>query len=62
MSGHLLPGLEPNGVPKNLMNTVYPFHYNDYEELLKIVNENDIGVIKMEVMRNYGPENDFLQK
>ena len=62
LSGHLLPGLEPNGVPKNLMNTVYPFHYNDYEELLKIVNENDIGVIKMEVMRNYGPENDFLQK
>ncbi len=62
LSGHLLPGLEPNGVPKNLMNTVYPFHYNDYEELLKIVNENDIGVIKMEVVRNYGPENDFLQK
>jgi glutamate-1-semialdehyde aminotransferase len=61
LSGHLLPGLNPNGVPKNLKNTVYPFHYNNYDELLLIVNNNEIGVIKMEVVRNYGPENDFLQ-
>jgi glutamate-1-semialdehyde 2,1-aminomutase len=62
LSGHLLPGLSPNGVPKNLKNTVYPFHYNNFEELLEIVNENEIGVIKMEVVRNFGPENNFLQK
>jgi len=62
LSGHLLPGLSPNGVPKNLKDTVYPFHYNNYEELLSIVNNNDIGVIKMEVMRNFGPEDNFLQK
>jgi glutamate-1-semialdehyde 2,1-aminomutase len=62
LSGHLLPGLTPNGVPKNLKDTVYPFHYNNYDELLKIVNQNDIGVIKMEVVRNFGPEDNFLQK
>jgi glutamate-1-semialdehyde 2,1-aminomutase len=62
LSSHLLSGLNPNGVPKNLKDTVYPFHYNDFEELLSIVDANDIGVIKMEVMRNFGPEDNFLQK
>ena len=61
LSNHLLSGLNPDGVPKNLKNTVFPFMYNDIEELHSIVNENDIGVIKMEVVRNYGPENDFLK-
>ena len=62
LSGHLLPGLDTAGVPKNLKNTVSPFHYNDFEELEKLVSDNEIGVIKMEVVRNFGPENNFLQK
>jgi len=62
LSSHLLSGLSPTGVPKNLKNTVYPFSYNHYEELLSIVENNEIGVIKMEVVRNFGPENNFLQK
>ena len=62
LSGHLLPGLNPNGVPKNLKDTVLPFHYNNYEELLALVENNDIGVIKMEVVRNFGPEDNFLVK
>jgi glutamate-1-semialdehyde 2,1-aminomutase len=62
LDDHLLPGLKPKGVPKNLKNTVYPFTYNDYEQLLSICDNNDIGVIKMEVIRNRGPENNFLQK
>ena len=62
LSNHLLPGLSPNGVPKDLKNTVYPFNYNNFEELLDIVSNNDIGVIKMEVERNFGPEDNFLQK
>ena len=61
-SGHLLAGLSPNGVPKSLKDTVYPFNYNNYEELLSIVENNDIGVIKMEVVRNFGPEDNFLHK
>ena len=62
LSGHLIPGLSPKGVPKNLKNTVFPFHYNNYNELLEIVENNNIGVIKMEVVRNFGPEDNFLQK
>lgn len=62
LDGHLLPGLEPNGVPRNLKGTVFPFNYNNYEELETLVNAHDIGVIKMEVVRNMGPENNFLHK
>ena len=62
LSGHLLPGLNPLGVPKALKDTVLPFHYNNFEELLDLVENHDIGVIKMEVIRSFGPENNFLQK
>lgn len=62
LAGHLLPGLEPKGVPQNLRGTVYPFNYNNFEELETLVNKHDIGVIKMEVVRNMGPEDNFLQK
>lgn len=62
LDGHLLPGLEPNGVPRNLRGTVFPFNYNNIEELEALVRDQDIGVIKMEVARNMGPENNFLQK
>ena len=62
LSGHLLSGLNPNGVPRNLKDTVYPFNYNDYDMLTDIVTKNDIGVIKMEVVRNYRPNDDFLKK
>ncbi len=62
LDGHLLPGLEPNGVPRNLRGTVLPFNYNRYAELEALVNTHDIGVIKMEVVRNQGPEDNFLHK
>ena len=28
LDGHLLPGLDPAGVPRNLAGTMFPFHYN----------------------------------
>ncbi len=62
LAGHLLPGLNPSGVPQNLRNTTFPFNYNDFKELENLVNTRNIGVIKMEVSRNMGPEDDFLQK
>ena len=62
LAGHLLPGLEPNGVPANLRGTVFPFNYNNFAELETLVNTHDIGVIKMEVVRNMGPEDNFLHK
>ena len=62
LSKHLIPGLSPKGVPKSLKETVFPFEYNDYDALTKIIENHDIGVIKMEVIRNFGPENNFLLK
>ncbi len=62
LAGHLLPGLEPKGVPQSLRGTVFPFNYNNYVELEALVNTHDIGVIKMEVVRNKGPEDNFLHK
>jgi glutamate-1-semialdehyde 2,1-aminomutase len=62
LAGHLLPGLEPKGVPQNLRGSVVPFHYNNFPELETLVREHDIGVIKMEVSRNTGPQDGFLHK
>lgn len=62
LAGHLLPGLDPRGVPQNLRGTVFPFNYNKFDELEALVNQHDIGVIKMEVVRNMGPEDNFLHK
>jgi glutamate-1-semialdehyde 2,1-aminomutase len=62
LAGHLLPGLEPKGVPRSLQGTVLPFRYNDFAQLQAIVDEHQVGVIKMEVARNMGPQDGFLQK
>ena len=62
LAGHLLPGLDPAGVPQNLQGSAIPFNYNNFQELLSIVEEHNIGVIKMEVSRNMGPQDNFLQK
>ncbi len=62
LDGHLLPGLKPQGVPRNLKGTVFPFTYNNFTELEALVNAQDIGVIKMEVVRNLEPEDNFLHK
>jgi glutamate-1-semialdehyde 2,1-aminomutase len=62
LDGHLLPGLQPNGVPRDLKGSVLTFRYNEFEELQALLDTHDIGAIKMEVSRNMGPENGFLQK
>jgi glutamate-1-semialdehyde 2,1-aminomutase len=58
----ILPGLSVSGIPKALSNTTFPFKYNDYEGLLRLVIEQDIGTIKMEVKRNFEPKDHFLKK
>jgi len=62
LSSHLMGGLEAKGVPKNLQDTAFPFTYNNLEELNHILNNHDIGAIKMEVSRNFKPKNKFLEK
>lgn len=62
LDGHLLPGLEPVGVPRFLKGSALPFNYNKIGELENIIENNDIGVIVMEPLRNHEPEDGFLEK
>jgi glutamate-1-semialdehyde 2,1-aminomutase len=59
---HLMSGLNYDGIPENLKNTSFPFPYNNFEYLIKLINKKKIGIIKMEVMRNKEPQDNFLQK
>ena len=62
LDGQLLPGLKPLGVPRGLKGTAIPFNYNRIDELRRIVEVNDVGVIIAEPIRHHEPENDFLGK
>lgn len=62
LDGHLLPGLEPLGVPRGLLGTAIPFHYNNIDELEEIFKENkDVGVIVLEPIRHDEPKKGFLE-
>jgi glutamate-1-semialdehyde aminotransferase len=63
LDGHLLPGLEPAGVPRGLTGTAIPFRYNHLEELQAIVAENrdEIAAIVMEPLRAHDPAPGFLE-
>ena len=62
LGAHLMSGLEPNGVPKELKNTSIPFEYNNFKQIEKISSQNKLAAIKMEVQRNFPPKNNFLKK
>ena len=59
---HLMSGLNYDGIPENLKNTSFPFPYNNFEYLVKLINKKKIGIIKMEVMRSFEPKDIFLKK
>ena len=64
LDGHLLPGLEPKGVPRELRGTSRPFKYNDLASLDEALAQLDgnLAAIVMEPMRSQTPKDDFLQK
>jgi glutamate-1-semialdehyde 2,1-aminomutase len=63
LAEHLLPGLDPVGVPKVLQGTAFPFRYNHLQDLIDIVakHKKDLGVIVMESIRGQKPQKDFLE-
>ena len=62
LDGHLLPGIPTAGVPSVLRGTSIPFHYNDFEEIENIIrNTPDLAAVKMEVCRNFGPAEGYLE-
>ncbi len=62
LDGHLLPGLSPNGVPRHLKASSYPFKYNDVEGLNILLSEHkgSVGTIVLEAIRNEIPKKEFL--
>jgi glutamate-1-semialdehyde aminotransferase len=62
LKDHLLPGLDPAGVPQSLENTSKPFHYNEANELEAIAAEDDLAAIVMEPIRYKKPEDGFLER
>jgi glutamate-1-semialdehyde 2,1-aminomutase len=63
LDGHLLPGLEPKGVPRGLLGTAMPFRYNHLEELEDIVREHGRGLaaIIIEPVRRNDPLPGYLE-
>jgi len=63
LEGHLLPGLNPRGVPKSLHGTAIPFRYNRLDDLHSVIqaNKGEIAAISMEPIRNIQPDDGFLE-
>jgi glutamate-1-semialdehyde 2,1-aminomutase len=64
LDAHLLPGLEPRGVPRGLHGTALPFHYNRLDQLKSIVDAHgdELAAIVMEPQRGSEPAPGFLEQ
>jgi glutamate-1-semialdehyde 2,1-aminomutase len=63
LDGQLMPGLEPNGVPRGLAGTAIPFHFNDIDSLRETIRgkESEIAAIIIEPARGEEAPNEYLQ-
>lgn len=64
LDGHLLPGLQPLGVPRELRGTAVPFWYNNIESFEQALRqlEGRVAAVVMEPMRSQPPRDGFLEK
>ena len=64
LDGHLLPGLEPCGVPRSLRGSTIPFSYNNINSFKEILHQyqSEIAAVVMEPIRNYLPAENFLEE
>ena len=62
LASHLLPGIEPIGVPKALEGTAIPFPYGDLNALGELLDEHraEVAAIIMEPMRTEHPPEGYL--
>jgi len=63
LDGHLIPGLNPAGVPRELEGTSIPFTYNDIESFIRAIDQggSNLAAIVMEPMRSQQPNPQFIQ-
>lgn len=64
LRGHLLPGLDPTGVPGELRGTAHTWHYEKPEELAAIIAEHgdELAAVVMEPCRSHEPDPAFLEQ
>lgn len=64
LDGHLLPGLQPLGVPRELMGTSVPFLYNDLASFEKALAKlaGKLAGVMMEPFRSQQPKDAFVEK
>jgi glutamate-1-semialdehyde aminotransferase len=60
---HLLPNLNPKGVPASLSGTCLPFEYNNQSQLNSLLKKNagEVACIIMEATRFKKPDKGFLE-
>lgn len=63
LGGHLIPGLDPTGVPSELRGTALTFKANDRQAFEAIIDEHgdQLAAVVMEPCRGHDPEPGFLQ-
>ncbi len=63
LDGHLMPGLQPNGVPRGLRGTAVPFAVNDIENLRRLVRgrEREVAAVVIEPARGEDAPQDYLR-
>jgi glutamate-1-semialdehyde 2,1-aminomutase len=63
LDGQLMPGLEPNGVPRGLAGTAIPFNFNDIDSLRETIRgkESEIAAIIIEPARGEEAPSEYLQ-
>jgi len=59
---HLLPGLNPLGVPSEMTGLTHTFQYGDVSGFVDTINNFDIGTVIMEPLRGEFIDKDFLFK
>jgi glutamate-1-semialdehyde aminotransferase len=64
LDGHLLPGLNPAGVPRGLAGTALPFRYNQLDELREIVRRtpDSLAAIVTEPLRYQEPAPGYFDE
>ena len=62
LNNHLMKNLFIKGVPANYRKNIKTFEYNDLSALKKIINNNNLAAVIMEVARDIKPEKNSLKK
>lgn len=64
LGGHLLPGLDPAGVPQGLSGTALPFAYNDIDSFQEVMDKHghQLAAVITEPIRSVWPQDGYLRE